>query len=634
MTNLEEFKLIELTSQWIAKTTGTGLDEIQKTILKQVLAGEKLKDIQISGYSSNTIQRDMAPKLWKRLSDATGKKVSVKTVHLVLQELKKADWKINSEIKSENFTNIPYSQIIELPWEPVPIGSPLYIERTLIETPAYEELRKPGSVICIKAPKKMGKTSLMMRLLHQAKQEGWQIVALNFELAEREIFTDLDKFLQWFCAIISYELELEVEIDKRWSRFLGSSINCTNYMEKYILPNLNKPLVLGLDAVDRLFPHQEKIADDFFALLRFWHEEAKTKQIWKNFHQVIVHGTEVYVPKDIDQSPFNIGLPVVLSSDFDANQVNFLAQKHDLELTSEEIENFMELIGGHPYLVRLAFYKMIRENISLKQIINEAATASGIYANHLRIHLRNLKEQYPELIKPLQQVVISDKPVELNEDLNHQQAFKLNSMGLVNFQGDKVIIRNNLYRQYFQNRLNLENNSLSVTAETKLVNVLAAIVFTDAKDSTYKGHINQQPTLAAIFRDRNLMTEFCHQYEGKVLKSIGDGLMMYFTSVVKAVECAKKIQQELAIAAQNLANEDVLDHRIGIHLAEVFFDGIDIYGDGVNIASRLQSQAEPGGICISTTVYEAVKSHLQLEVSNVEREIKGIGKMLLYQVTP
>jgi class 3 adenylate cyclase len=247
----------------------------------------------------------------------------------------------------------------------------------------------------------------------------------------------------------------------------------------------------------------------------------------------------------------------------------------------------------------------------------------------------------------LKQVVESDTPVQLKSVL----AFKLNSMGLVHLQGNQVAIRYDLYRQYFRDRIALPTENRfqenwqagSTTANSQIPipnfigeNVLAAIVFTDVKDSVQKQQRNQKPTLAAIHHDFKLMTKLCQQFEGQVLKSMGDGLLMYFVSAVKAVKCAQEMQKALAAEASGLLEEDILEHRIGIHLAEVFFNGTDVQGNGVNIAARLQSEAEPGGICISWLVYEAVKSHLQLQVTRAEhRQLKGIeDSMLLYQVAP
>lgn len=647
MTDLEVVELAKLADHWMAQKTGEGLNDVQTAILQQALDGQKLKDIDVTGYTSNTIQREIAPKLWKRLSQITGKRVSIKTVRFVLEELRNGGEEGNGGQGRVSSSSLSYPSAsvdspLELPGGQLDLASAFYVERPPIEARAYEEIGKPGSLIRIKAPRQMGKTSLMARLLHQAEKQGCRSVALNFELADNEVFAELNQFLQWFCATVTDDLQLPIQLEGRWSKFLGSKKNCTNYFEKYLLPQINQPLALGLDAVDRIFPY-EKVADDFFGLLRAWHEKAKQNDIWKNFRLVIIHGTEVYIPLSLDQSPFNVGLPIELP-EFNAEQVRDLAQRHSLNLAPLKIEQLMAMIGGHPHLVRLALYKIARQDITLERLLAEAPTETGIYADHLRLHLWNL-EQHAELAEGLKQVVSNQHPVQLKSTL----AFKLNSMGLVHLQGNQVMIRCDLYRQYFCDRLvsydehyrksegQMQNQSSSsqLSSSNPLgENILAAIVFTDVKDSTLKQHYNQKPILAAIHRDLNLMTKLCQQFEGQVLKSVGDGLLMYFVSAVKAVECAQEIQTALATAAKHLPKDYVLEHRIGIHLAEVFFNGIDVRGDGVNIASRLQAEAEPGGICISAMVYEAVKTHLHVPVLHSDyRNLKGIEEpVLVYQV--
>lgn len=453
MTELEPIKLVELADNYISQKKGDYLNDVQKNILRQVLEGQKLKDIQVSGYSTNTIQREIAPKLWKLLSDVTGKKVSIKTARLVLEELgengagvKRSGNNLWLESK-DKLRNVSPQQItnpdLELPGGSLHLSSQFYVERPPIESRAYEEVGKPGSLIRIKAPKQMGKTSLMLRLLHQAEDLGYRSVALNFELADSEIFSDLNQFLQWFCATVTDDLELPIQLDTRWSKFLGSKKNCTNYFEKYLLPEINTSLALGLDAVDRIFPH-EKVADDFFGLLRAWHEKSKQNNIWKNFHLVIVHGTEVYIPLSKDQSPFNVGLPIELP-EFNSEQVGDLARRHGLDLDADRVWQLMAMVGGHPHLIRLALYTIARDNISLEQILQDAPTETGIYAEHLRSHSQKL-ERNPDLAKGLREVVETDDPVQLKSAI----AYKLNSMGLVHLQGNSATIRNNLYKQYFR----------------------------------------------------------------------------------------------------------------------------------------------------------------------------------------
>ncbi|MDY7016283.1 MAG: AAA-like domain-containing protein, partial [Cyanobacteriota bacterium] len=250
------------------------------------------------------------------------------------------------------------SLILERPDGQVPLNSAFYIERFPIEVDCYEEILKPGSLIRIKAPRQMGKTSLLSRVLHRASQEKYQTVCLNFQLLSADSLSNLDRFLQGFCAGISFKLNLENQLDRYWTSFLGGLDNCTNYFQRYLLANLNRPLVLGLDEVDQIFQHPT-LAADFFGLLRVWHEEGKNAEIWQKLKLVIVHSKEVYIPLNINQSPFNVGLPIELK-EFDRDRVTDLTQRHGLSWTEKQIEQLMEMVGGHPYLVRVALYQIAR----------------------------------------------------------------------------------------------------------------------------------------------------------------------------------------------------------------------------------------------------------------------------------
>jgi serine/threonine protein kinase/class 3 adenylate cyclase len=139
---------------------------------------------------------------------------------------------------------------------------------------------------------------------------------------------------------------------------------------------------------------------------------------------------------------------------------------------------------------------------------------------------------------------------------------------------------------------------------------LAAIVLTDAVGFSARMSVDEEHTLQLIHRDLQLMDKLCQQHEGRVLKSTGDGLLMYFVSAVQAVSCAINIQKSLTDLKIRTASP--LSHRIGIHLGDVFFNQSDVMGNGVNIAARLQTQAEPGGICLSQVVYDVVRSRLAL----------------------
>ncbi|MEM9979777.1 MAG: AAA-like domain-containing protein [Cyanobacteria bacterium P01_D01_bin.2] len=187
----------------------------------------------------------------------------------------------------------------ELPGGQVDLSSLYYVERPPTEANCYETVLRPGALIRIKASRQMGKTSLMSRILRHANENQCLTIPLSFQLADAAIFADLDKFLKWFCASVGRRLRLPNKLADYWDEIFGVKDNCTAYFEEYLLPEISKPLVLGLDEVDMVFEHPN-IAADFMGLLRAWHESSKTNELWKKLRLVVVHSTEVYIHWDIN----------------------------------------------------------------------------------------------------------------------------------------------------------------------------------------------------------------------------------------------------------------------------------------------------------------------------------------------
>lgn len=158
---------------------------------------------------------------------------------------------------------------------------------------------------------------------------------------------------------------------------------------------------------------------------------------------------------------------------------------------------------------------------------------------------------------------------------------------------------------------------------------LAAIVFTDVVSFSARMQADEEVTLRLLQRDFSAMRETCTQHHGSVLKTTGDGLLLYFSSAVQAVACALAMQRLFAEQAKSRPATETLTHRLGIHLGDVFVSDQDVMGDGVNIAARLQAEAQPGGICISQTVYDVVKNKLALHVTRLgPRELKNISQVI------
>jgi serine/threonine-protein kinase len=356
-----------------------------------------------------------------------------------------------SAVESVDLPPLPVAEP-ELQREPggsVPLKSGLYVERPPIEADCFAEILQPGALIRIRAPRQMGKTSLMARVLNHAREQGCQTIPISFQVADSPLFMNLDSLLRWFCEQVGRRLKRLKDLDEYWIGS-GSKDKCKAYFEDCLLTELGSPLVLGLDEVDRVFPYQP-VADDFFALLRFWYEAARygdlSSELWENLRVVVVHSTEPYVPLNINQSPFNVGKRVELP-EFTPGQVQDLAQRYGLSGSQKLVESLMALVGGHPYLVRKALYHLRRQDVTLAFLQQSAHTEAGIYSDHLRRHLLNL-QGVPTLPEALRQVVTRDCPV----DIDANAAYKLESMGLIALAGNSARPRCEIYRQYFRDHL-------------------------------------------------------------------------------------------------------------------------------------------------------------------------------------
>jgi len=139
--------------------------------------------------------------------------------------------------------------------------------------------------------------------------------------------------------------------------------------------------------------------------------------------------------------------------------------------------------------------------------------------------------------------------------------------------------------------------------QRKLTTILAA----DADGYSRVMETDEVGTLSALRTARGVFSQFIERHHGRIANTAGDGLIAEFPSVVEAVQCAIEVQRELSADAQS-----GLRFRIGIHLGDVMVDGDDLLGEGVNLAARLQSMAEPGGILISQQVYDQVQKKLSV----------------------
>ncbi len=417
------------------------LSYIQEIVLLRSCEGKRYQEIAIeSGYDYDYV-KEVGFQLWKTLSQILGRKVSKKNVRLLLAELEDP---ILFDLPVTTLSSQP--QTLEFPSSPLSIESNFYVQRSALESIAYREILKPGALLRIKAPRQMGKTSLVLKIITHAKSQGLLPVLLDLQSADRRVFETLNDFLRWLCIHVSRQVNLEPQLDEYWDEEIGSKISCNLYFQMFLLEQVQKPIVLIFDEITPLFEYPE-LAKDVLPLFRIWHELAAQQTSWQNLRLVVVHNIEIFVPLKVNQSPFNVGLPIELDA-FNLEQTTQLAQCYELDTLSEsELIELNHLVGGNPYHLQLAFY-WLRNDLPMEKLLKEAATESGIYRQDLHRQWDRL-QQNPSLLYSLREIIN-------NSDLTTLEimtAYRLESLGLIKRVGNQADILCPLYQTYFKDRL-------------------------------------------------------------------------------------------------------------------------------------------------------------------------------------
>jgi len=157
---------------------------------------------------------------------------------------------------------------------------------------------------------------------------------------------------------------------------------------------------------------------------------------------------------------------------------------------------------------------------------------------------------------------------------------------------------------------------------------LAAILAADVAGYSRLMGADEEATLAALKAIRRELSDpKVNEHHGRIVKTTGDGLLIEFSSVVDAVRCAVEVQRAMAERNTEVPEARRIEFRIGINLGDIILDDDDIYGDGVNIAARLEALAEPGGICVSRVVHDQVRDKLDVVFEDMgEQQVKNIAR--------
>ncbi|MDX1521881.1 MAG: AAA-like domain-containing protein, partial [Anaerolineae bacterium] len=323
-------------------------------------------------------------------------------------------------------------EAMEAPGGVVKLRDKFYVERQA-DAQLRREIVKAGTTTTIRASRQTGKSSLLVRGINHAKEHGAKIAMIDLQRMDTDRLTSPDMFLRDFAELILRKLRLDVgQVESFWRGALGPQDKLTYLIEDYVLPEIDGPIVLALDEVDRLL--QLPFSTDFFGLLRSWHNSRALDEAWDMLNLVMVISTEPYMLiSDVNQSPFNVGLKIYLE-DFDELQMRDLNVRHGSPVADSEFMAWMKMLGGQPYLTRKALHFMVSENMRWPEFTQVAALDHGPFGDHLRRHQWLLSDE-PELKAAFKQVV------EHNQSSDEMALFRLLQAGLVKGSGDAYTCR-------------------------------------------------------------------------------------------------------------------------------------------------------------------------------------------------
>jgi hypothetical protein len=333
---------------------------------------------------------------------------------------------------------------LEVPGGVVKLRDRLYIERGA-DTHLKREIVKRGTTTTIRAPRQTGKTSLLMRGIHHARKKGAKIVSIDVQGFGSQQLASADTFLRELAESICHELCLdEGNVEKAWRGSGGTQRKLTYFLEDYILPEFEEPIILAIDEADSLL--RTSFYRDFFALVRSWHNRRASHEQWENFNIIMAISTEPFLLIDDEkQSPFNVGLKLELE-DFNEAQVRELDWRHGAPVSEDDFPQLIALLNGHPYLTRKALYTLVTERLAWADLAHVAPTDQGPFGDHLRRHHWLLRDA-EDLKDALKQIIRH------NRCTDERALFRLLRAGLVRGSGDIYTCRCDLYRQYFEDKL-------------------------------------------------------------------------------------------------------------------------------------------------------------------------------------
>ncbi len=332
----------------------------QIAIIRGILRGKKYEEIGEQLKSNKDSIKTQASKIFKRMNE----------VERFIHPINKRNLRQNLEQKQIIFVQ-KRRERLENPVGEVPLDSKFYVER-FQEKWLEEKFLLEKEPIRIEGERGEGKSSLAMRIRDKASKSGLMVVSFNFRFdLNNEKIKNFDDFLKWFCSAISSRLGIPNCVEEYWDSELGGQDNSGIYLEDYLLPQIKKDLVLSLDRLELI---DSKYVENFLVCLRAWHSKGRTERnsLFTKLRLILIYTGEIPgispAQSGVNNSPFNLGAVVTLKG-LTLDEVNDLAQRHQLNWNELEVKRFVAEIGANPALIREAFYQIANENLSLDEFL-------------------------------------------------------------------------------------------------------------------------------------------------------------------------------------------------------------------------------------------------------------------------
>jgi len=391
------------------------------------------------GFAQQTLQ-DMPQDLHNLLPRLQVVDIQTEKFIEILDEAIKEILQINTQ---------PYE--LELASGAMPLSSNFYIERQADEMFQRSFQRKDPTIL-VKGPRQVGKTSLLVRGLQLAREADYVTVFTDFQklnLANSENIPpekQLENFFLALGSLLAMQLQLDTYPHEVWSSYVTANANFDIYIRQHILKKTEKHVLWVMDEVDRILPYPFR--DEVFGLLRSWHSDRTVNpgDPCERLSLVLSYSTEPYLfIKDLHQSPFNIGEKIFLE-DFNLEQLRDLNHRYGSPLYQGELEDFLQLLGGQPYLTRAALNEMVTQNLSFSAFLKHIEKTENTLSDHLK-RLTLMLSQNSKLKTAVQQQ-LNKHNIE-----DYDNFFRLRSAGVLIGSQERPRFRCQLYENHLKSSL-------------------------------------------------------------------------------------------------------------------------------------------------------------------------------------